>query len=422
MDPETAGRDMPSRRLRNAASVLVLLAIFITAVSQTMAQDWPQWRGSNRDGKVAGFAAPQDWPAELTQKWKVTVGSSDATPALVGDKLYVFARQGDEQVMMCLNTANGEELWRHSHGAPQVTGGARQHPGPRSSPAVADGKVVTLGVGGVVSCYDAASGNLLWRKDPFPKVVPQFFTGMSPMIIDGMAILYVGGQGNGAVIAYNLANGEEKWRWAGEAPEYSSPVLLMVGGVKQIVTLSEKGLLGLGAADGTLLWKVSYPSARMSNNVATPIIEGQTVFYGAANRGCHAVKIEKTADGFVTRPLWSNPDVDMRFSTPVLKGMMLFGISGRGNLYCVDAITGKTAWTDGTSRDQMGFAGIVDAGRVLLALPSNSELIVFKPDRARFTQVRSYKVSDAQTYAHPVISGNRIFIKDEDSLTMWTVD
>lgn len=391
------------------------------SVSQTIAQDWPQWRGPNRDGKVSGFAAPQEWPAELTRKWKVTVGSGDSTPALVSNKLYVYARQGDEQVMMCLNAANGEELWKDSHAAPQVTGGARQHPGPRSSPAVAEGKVVVLGVGGVVSCYDAADGKLLWRKDPFPKVVPTFFTGMSPIIVDRMAIVHVGGKGKGAIIAYGLASGDEKWRWAGEAPEYSSPVLLRAGDTQQIVTLSDKGVVGLAAADGELLWTVPYPVAKMSTNTATPIVDGRTVIYTAANRGCHAVKVRNTADGFVARPAWSNEEVDTRFSTPVLKDGLLFGISGRGNLFCIDAATGKSAWIDETSRGQMGFAGIVDAGSALLALPNNSELIVFKPDRGKFSQIRSYKVSDAETYAHPVVSGNRIFVKDQESLTLWVV-
>lgn len=407
--------------VRKAVIVFVLMAIFAGGVSQTLAQDWPQWRGPNRDGKVSGFAGPSEWPAELAQKWKVTVGSGDSTPALVGDKLYVYARQGAEQVMMCLNAASGEELWKDSHVAPQVTGGARQHPGPRSSPAVADGKVVVLGVGGTVSCYDSASGKLLWRKDPFPNVVPQFFTGMSPIIVDGIAIVHVGGQGKGAIIAYDCASGDEKWRLAGEAPEYSSPVMLTVEGTRQIVTLSDKGVVGLAVADGKLLWEIPYPVAKMSTNTATPVLDGPMVIYTAAGRGCHAAKIEKTADGFVARPAWSNPDVGTRFSTPVLKNGLLFGISDRGNLFCIDAATGKSAWVDETSRDRMGFAAIVDAGSALLALAGNSELIVFKPDGAQFAQIRSYKVSDAETYAHPVISGNRIFVKDQGSLALWTV-
>ncbi len=206
-----------------AGSVVAIVA------SGVWAQDWPQWRGPNRDGKVANFTAPQSWPAALTQKWRTSVGSGDATPALVGGRLYVFARQGDDEVVLCLDAEDGKELWREKYAAQAVTGAAASHPGPRSSPAVAEGKVVTLGVGGVLSCLDAARGQLVWRKDPFPRVVPMFFTAASPLIVDGMAVAHLGGQGRGAIIAYDLTTGDEKWRWDGEGPEYASPVLLTAG-------------------------------------------------------------------------------------------------------------------------------------------------------------------------------------------------
>ena len=158
------------------------------------AQDWPQWRGANRDGKVTGFTAPQAWPKELTQKWKVTVGAGDAAPALVGDKLYVFSRQGADEVTLCLSATDGKELWRNAYAAQAPTGPAGRHPGPRSSPAVADGKVVTLGVGGVLSCLDAGTGKVMWRKEDLSKSVPQFFTAMSPVMADGLCIAHLGGK------------------------------------------------------------------------------------------------------------------------------------------------------------------------------------------------------------------------------------
>ena len=234
--------------------------VVLVCAGSVLAQDWPQWRGVNRDGMVTGFAAPQEWPKELTPKWKTTVGTGCATPALVGDRLYVFARQGDEEAILCLSAADGKEIWKDKYAAQAVTGAAGRHPGPRSSPAVAEGKIVTLGVGGVVSCLDL-TGKLVWRKDPFPKIVPKFFTSMSPIIVDGMAIVHVGGQGNGAIIAFDLANGEEKWRWAAEGPEYASPALMTVDGTKQIVTLAEKSIVGIATADGKLLWQLPFATA-----------------------------------------------------------------------------------------------------------------------------------------------------------------
>ena len=394
--------------------------LILIGASCVFAQDWPQWRGVNRDGKLTGFTAPQEWPKELTQVWKVTVGLGDSTPALVGDKLYVFARQGAEEVTLCLDAASGKEVWKDKYEAQAVSGpSARQHSGPRSSPAVADGKVVTLGVGGILSCLDAATGKLLWRKDEFPKVVPKFYTGMSPMIVDGMAIAELGGEGNGAIMAFDLATGDVKWKCANEAPMYASPVLLTADDTRQIVTLTEKSVVGVGLTDGKVLWEIPFAPRGMAYNAATPIIDAQTVIFTGSGRGTKAVKIEKQGDGFAPKELWSN-ELAVQFNTPVLKDGLLFGFSDKGNLFCVNAQSGKTAWVDKAQHGR-GFAAIVDAGSCLLALPSTSELIVYKPSDKEYTEVAKIKVADTQTYAHPVVAGDRVFVRGQDTVALLTI-
>ena len=399
----------------------MVTCLMLVSSACVVGQDWAQWRGANRDGHVTGFAAPEKWPTALTQKWKVTVGAGDATPALVGDRLYVFARQGADEVTLCLNAADGKELWRDKYAAQAVTGPGARHPGPRSSPAVADGKVVTLGVGGVVSCLGTADGKVQWRRDEFPKVVPRFFAAMSPVIVDKMAIAHLGGPGNGAIIAFDLATGEPKWKWTAEGPEYASPVVMTVEGTKQIVTLTEKSVVGIGVADGKLLWQVPFAPQRRSSNAVTPTVNGQTVIYSGARRGTKAVKIEKAGDGFAPRELWSNAQVSTGFNTPVLKDGLLFGFSDRGNLFCINAETGKTAWTDTVGHGR-GFAAVLAAGSVILALPSTSELIAFKPSGQEYSQLARIKVADTPTYAHPVVAGNRIFVKDSQTLAMWAIE
>jgi outer membrane protein assembly factor BamB len=396
--------------------------MIVCTASGVSAHDWPQWRGSQRDGKVSDFTAPATWPTALTQKWKTTVGSGDATPALVGDKLFVFSRQGGEEVTLCLDAASGKELWKDSYAAQEVTGAAARHPGPRSSPAVAEGKVVTIGVGGVFCCLDAATGKVVWRKDPFPKTVPMFFTSMSPLIVNGMAIAHLGGQGKGALMAYDLATGDLKWQWGEEGPAYASPALLTVDGSQQIVTLTEKSVVGIGAADGKLLWKLPFAPQNRAYNAATPIVDGQTVIYAGAGRGAWAVKIEKQGESFAARELWSNPDAAPQYNSPVLKDGLIFGFSQKGNLFCVNAQTGKTAWTDATSRDRSGFASIVNVGAVNLALPSSAELVVFKASDKQYDEVAKIKVAETSIYAYPVVSGKRFFIKDAETVTMWTLE
>jgi len=383
------------------------------------AQDWPGWRGANRDGKVTGFTAPQTWPKALTQKWKVTVGAGDATPALVGDKLYVFARQDADEVTLCLEAGSGQEVWRDKCAAQAVTGPAARHPGPRSSPAVAEGKVVTLGVGGVLSCLDAATGKVVWRKDEFPNAVPKFFTAMSPIIVDGMAIAQVGGPDNGAIMAFELASGNAKWKWAGDGPAYASPVLMTAAGAKQLVTVTEKNVVSIAVADGKLLWQIPAVPQGRTYNSATPIVDGQTVIYTGQGQGTKAVKVEKEGDGYATKPLWSNPDLGTGFDTPVLKDGWLFGLSDKGFLFCLSAQTGQAAWTDTVNRQNFG--ALVDAGSVILALPNNSELTVFKASDKEYAELARIKVADTPTYAHPVVAGNRIFVKDQETAALWTI-
>lgn len=407
------------RSAMRSCGVMVGCLVLIGA-SCLFAQDWPQWRGPNRDGKVTGFAAPQTWPKELAQKWQVTVGAGDSTPALVGDKLYVFVRQGEEEVILCLDAGTGKEVWRDKYVAPPVTGApSREHPGPRSSPAVADGKVVTLGATGIVSCVDAASGKVVWRNDQY-KGVPQFFTATSPIIVDGMAIVQLGGPGEGTIVAFDLATGNAKWKWEGDGPGYSSPVLMTVEGTKQIVAMTEKSVVGLAAADGKLLWQVPFaPTTRMAYNAATPIVDGQTVIFTGSGRGAKAVKIEKRGDGFGVTELWSNPALAPQFNSPVLKDGLLFGLSDKGMLYCIDAKTGKTLWTD-TAR-LSNFGAIVDAGPVLVTLPQKSGLIAFKPSDKQFEELARIALSKTPVYATPVLAGNRIIVKDASTVTMWTL-
>jgi outer membrane protein assembly factor BamB len=421
------------------------LASFASLVSVSLAADWPQWRGPNRDAKVTGFTAPAAWPKELTKKWSVNVGDGVATPALVGDKLYAFARQGNEEVTKCLDAATGKEIWQDKYMAAAVQGPAARFPGTRSSPAVADGKVCTLGAAGVLSCLDATSGKVLWRKEDL-KGVPQFYTGSSPIIVDGKCIAQLGGRGSGGIVAYDLASGEERWKWTGDSPAYGSPILVTAAGAKAIVAPTDRKLVAVNVQDGKLLWEVNYSQGRY--NAATPIVDGQRLIYAGPGQGMTAEKLEKKGDELEAMQLWKNDDNSLIYNTPVLKDGLLYGISTTNVLFCVDANSGKTAWNAplsgqaggqpppaaappqgkggkggrGGGGGNAGYGSVVDAGSVLFALTPAAQLIVFQPSSTEFKQVASYKVADEGTFAYPVLSGNRIYIKDKDSVSLFTVE
>ena len=145
-------------------------AAVLGAAGSALAQDWPQWMGENRDSAVSGFAAPDTWPEELTEVWSVEIGNGVATPALVGEHLFVFSRDDTHEIIRCLNAKTGEEIWSDRYEVEGADGAARGFAGPRSSPAVADGKVLSIGVRGTVSCLDASTGEVLWRNQEITRL------------------------------------------------------------------------------------------------------------------------------------------------------------------------------------------------------------------------------------------------------------
>ncbi len=401
-------------------SLLLLALLFLTA-SPALAQDWPQWLRPDRDAHLKAFTAPDPWPTELKQLWKINVGPGDSTPALVGDRLVVCSRQDENELILCLAADDGHELWRDKYPAPPVTGPGARHPGPRSSPAVADGKIVAIGATGIVSCL-STDGKLLWRKDPFPNVVPQFFTSSSPLILGKLAIVHLGGKGAGALLALDLATGDEKWRSPDLPPMYSSPVAMTVAKTTILVTFSENAFVGVNAENGKLLWSTPFVPEGYGYNISTPVIDGDTIYYSGSRRGTFAVKVQKASTGtFTLKELWKNTDFACQYNTPVLHKGFLFGVSDRSIPFCINAADGTTAWKADAPQGRKGFATLVDAGPVLFVLPDTSTLIILKPDTTAYTELTRYKVADAPTYTFPIVSGSRIFIRDTNTLTLYSL-
>jgi outer membrane protein assembly factor BamB len=352
----------------------------------------------------------------------VTVGDGVATPALVGDKLFVFARQDDKEIVRCLNAADGKEIWSDSYPAEAIRGADSRFSGPRSSPTIADGKVVTLGAQSTLTCYDAASGKVTWRNEDFKGNVPRFHTSSSPIVVDGSCIVQLGGESKGAMVAYDLASGSEKWKWTDDGMAYASPVATTIDGDKVIVAETNKNIVAMSVAGGKLLWETPFAVQRgRSYNACTPIVHEHTIIFSGSGNGTKAVKLEKNGDKLDAKELWSNPEQSVQFNTPIVKNGLVYGLSDKDKLFCLNAETGKTAWTS-DMRGAGGYGSIVDAGAVLIALTPKGELVVFEPSEKEFKQLANYKVAGGQTYAYPVASGKRVFIKDKDSITLWTLE
>ncbi|MDA0347555.1 MAG: PQQ-binding-like beta-propeller repeat protein [Verrucomicrobia bacterium] len=172
----------------NASSFLLCSTIGLFFTSFAVADEWSQYLGPNRDGNISGFVAPDTWPKELKKHWNLEVGEGLSQPTLSDGKLYVFAKANGLETIYCLDADSGKEIWKNAYPSAAIEGGPSRHSGPRSTPTVANGKVVTLGLHGVVSCLDASSGKLLWRKEDIEGELPQFYTSSSPLVVDGLCI------------------------------------------------------------------------------------------------------------------------------------------------------------------------------------------------------------------------------------------
>jgi outer membrane protein assembly factor BamB len=379
-------------------------------------------------------------------------------------------------VTLCLDAATGKEIWRDEYATEPATGAAGGiHAGPRATPAVAQGKVCTFGVRGVLSCLDAATGKVVWRKDTASW--PMFYTSASPIIVDGLCIAYIGGGGKGGgfgskgfggkgaggqdaggaaggtggqaaggqqkkgfggkgfpgkgfggfgggkgdIVAFDLATGAEKWKWSGEGPGYGSPVLMTVAGKEQIVTPTAGSIVGIDPANGKQLWQAPF---RTKYNSGTPVVDGDTVILSGPGAGTVAFKIEKDGDRFTAKEAWKKSKEASRYNTPVLHDGMIYGLEPAGRtetkIFCMNARTGEPLWTDEETRGECGT--ILNAGKVLLALTSDSELVVFQPGGKALSEVARYKVADTPTWAYPIVAGNRVYVKDQNSLTLWTIE
>ncbi|HEV3118670.1 MAG TPA: sigma-70 family RNA polymerase sigma factor, partial [Gemmataceae bacterium] len=227
--------------------------------------DWPQWRGPNRDGVAHGVTVPEKWPRTLIQEWEVPVGKGVASPVVVAGNVYLLTRQKDDrEVVQCLDVHSGESRWRSDpYPAPYKVGPGEGSADdrPRSTPTVAGGRVFTLGMTGTLSCFDAGTGKLLWRKDT--KYAP--YMGSSPLVTNGLCIVHVGdGAKVGGLTAFDVKTGEVKWCFAeGGCAMSGSPILVDLAGERQVITYSAWNPCGVSVATGKKLWGVGPGGAGM---------------------------------------------------------------------------------------------------------------------------------------------------------------
>jgi outer membrane protein assembly factor BamB len=324
--------------------------------------------------------------------------------------------------MTALDGGSGKVVWQQSYPAPFAMNPAtKAHgPGPKSTPVYFNGRLYSIGMTGVVTAWDAASGKQVWQKPGTGVAMEYTSHSFSPLVDAGRVIFHVGGKDKGALTAFDLTTGDVRWSWAGDGPGYASPIVADLGGTRQIIVPTQAKLVSVDAATGALLWERPLVH-QFSSNAITPIVYGQAVIV-AGTGPLMEIAVARRGTQWTTEQVWENTDLPLRFTTAVLAGDTLFGMSGRnaGQYYAMDARSGKALWTsDGR---QAAHASIARSGDLVLSLESDGELVVLRNSATGFEPLRRYKVSETETWAQPAFSGNRILVKDVMSLTLWTLN
>jgi outer membrane protein assembly factor BamB len=399
------------------AKLLVVLAA--VAAQAAAGTGWPQWRGPNRDGSVAA-ALPARWPEALEKRWEVPVGAGHASPVVSGNRVVVIAREGDQEIVRGLDVTSGKEIWRAAYPAPYtVNAAAWAHgAGPKSTPAIAGGRVFTLGIGGVLSAFDLESGKLLWRV-PAPAVLPLYGTATSPLVDGTSVIVHVGGHDNGALTSFDAATGKPRWQWKGDGPGYGSPIIATFSGVRQVIAQTQKLLVGLNASNGALLWQLPFAND-FDQNAFTPLVYRDLLINAGADEPLAAIRPRLDRGTWIAETVWTNPQAPMFMSSPVLIGGTIYGLTQRskGQFVAIDAATGKTLWnTPGREGEN---AAMMGSRSWLLASTTDGNLVVARANPQKYEEVRRYPIAPSALWAHPAITGRSIIVKDADTVICWS--
>jgi len=411
-----------------AACLLVFcLADFPHASAQTPSGDyWPGWLGPHRNGWVDDFQPPARWPEQLSKLWQVEVGTGYGSPLVAEGRVYQHARQGNDEVVWCFDLESGERRWRQSYVVPfkMGSGGERHGKGPKSSPTLAEGRLLTMSIRGDLSAWDTEHGEFLWRTDygsEFQPNRPYWGVATSPVVDGNRVIAHFGNDDQGALVALDVKSGQEVWRNAGDGPSYSSPLVVEIEGVRQVVEWNHRALVGVDARSGQSLWQYPFPHTGSNQNMPTPVFYQGSILLGGENRGLHRVEPRLDDETWTVKKRWSQEEVALDMSTAVINGDLLYGFShyDSGRIFCLDPRSGEILWV-GPPRTGDNVLFLSLPGHVV-ALISDGQLWVIAARRDRFEKVASYRVAPSDTYAPPVLANDGVLIKDKQSLTLWSL-
>ena len=406
------------RALTPLTTASLLLALS-AAVSNREPDDWPQWRGPNRDGRSAERGLLKTWPkGGPPLAWQSKgAGEGYSSFAAANGRLITLGARGDREYVIAFDAASGKELWATPHGR---RFGNDRGDGPRGTPTVEGDRIYAYGASGDLSVLDASSGKILWAVNVLQKFGGSNITwglSESPLVLADRVLVNAGGP-QSSIVALNKKDGSVLWRSQSDEAGYSSAVLHEAGGVREAIFFTGQRALGVNVADGKLLWsydKVSNPTA----NIATPIVRGNHVFV-SSDYGTGAALLELTpgAGGVQAREVYFTREMRNHHASSVLVGDHLYGFSS-AILTAMRFDNGQVAWKDRS----VGKGSLVFADDRLYLFSENGMvgLAEAAPDAYREHGRFQLKTGNLPTWAHPVVSGGKLFLRDQDTIYAYNV-
>lgn len=399
---------------------LPLLLLFSLAAT---AADWPGWLGPKRDGTSTEKIKP--WKGDLEVLWRKPVGPGHSSPVVAGGKVFLHAKVKDRNAeeLLAFDARTGKPLWNTSY--PRAFIFNPFGTGPQGTPLVADGKVYTYGITGILGCFDADKGTERWKVETQKEFKPPSLTfgaACSPLLDGNNIIVNVGGKG-ASVVAFSKDKGEVAWKSLDDRASYSSGVVLDHAGQKQVVFLTQQGLRGLSPADGKKLWEFPLVD-KFNESSTTPVLAGNVLLASSIGFGMVGIDVAKKADGSLeAKQVWRNPKLTCYFSTPIPVGKKhVYVVTGTmsftpvSSLHCVEVETGKILWTE----DRIGkyhAAMLRTADDKLLLLTDKGELILFEPDPTKFSVLARSKITRGEgIWAHPALVDGKVYFRDDKEL------
>jgi outer membrane protein assembly factor BamB len=378
------------------------------------ASHWPGFRGPGRDGVVPGVRIGTDWatspPVEL---WRRPIGPAWSSFAVHGDLLYTQEQRGEDEVVACYKTATGAPVWTHSD--PVRFFESNAGPGPRATPTLSNGRLYTFGATGLLNALDAATGTVVWSRNAgsdtkgSPSMgggtvaVPDWGFSSSPLVVGDLLIVAVAGQ----LVGYDLATGQPRWSGPAGGASYSSPHLVTIGGVAQVLLVSGAGATSLAPADGTLLWQHPWRGFPLVQPAVTP--EGDVLVSASGESGTRRLAVTHGPGGWTVDTRWTSNALKPYFNDFVVHEGHAYGFDGR-ILACIDLKDGSRKWKGG--RYGNGQLILLPDQDVLLVLSEEGELALVRAAPDQFTELGRFPAIQGKTWNHPVLTGDVLMVRN----------